>query len=116
MTLTLSRDASSRQCVRPDTGRAGRRAGQSGRRGQSRLLHELDPHEVEAMKKQPSGSIVSQLTRHGLIDEYQLVVRPIFLGSGRALLSGVSKSVRLELLEVRKYHSGDVLLRYARTN
>jgi len=88
----------------------------------SRLLHELDPHEVESMKKQPgkdmmvfgSGSIVSQLTQHGLIDEYQFVVCPIFLGSGRPLLSGVSKSVRLEFLETRKYPSGDVLLRYAR--
>jgi dihydrofolate reductase len=90
----------------------------------SRLLHELDPREVEAMKKQPgkdmmifgSGSIVSQLTQHGLIDEYQFVVCPMFLGSGRPLLSGVSKSVRLELLEARKYPSGDVLLRYARGN
>jgi dihydrofolate reductase len=86
----------------------------------SRLLHELDPHEIEAMKKQPgkdmmvfgSGSIVSQLTQHGLIDEYQFVVCPIFLGSGQPLLSGVSKSVRLELLEASKYQSGDVLLRY----
>jgi dihydrofolate reductase len=90
----------------------------------SRLLHELDPREVEAMKKQPgkdmmifgSGSIVSQLTQHGLIDEYQFVVCPMFLGSGRSLLTGVSKSMRLELLEARKYPSGDVLLRYARGN
>jgi dihydrofolate reductase len=28
-----------------------------------------------------SGSIVSQLTQHGLIDEYQMVVCPIFLGT-----------------------------------
>jgi len=82
----------------------------------SRLLHELDPREVEAMKKQPGGSIVSQLTEHGLIDEYQFVVCPMFLGSGRSLLIGVSKSMRLELLEARKYPSGDVLLRYARGN
>jgi len=82
----------------------------------SRLLHELDPREVEAMKKQPGGSIVSQLTEHGLIDEYQFVVCPMFLGSGRSLLTGVSKSLRLELLEARKYPSGDVLLRYARGN
>ena len=90
----------------------------------SRLLHELDPGEIEAMKKQPgkdmmifgSGSIVSQLTEHGLIDEYQFVVCPMFLGSGRSLLTGVSKSMRLELLETRKYPSGDVLLRYARGN
>jgi dihydrofolate reductase len=60
-----------------------------------------------------SGSIVSQLTQHGLIDEYQFVVCPVFLGSGRSLLSGVSRSVTVDLLETRKYPSGDVLLRYA---
>jgi dihydrofolate reductase len=88
----------------------------------SRLLHELDPHEVEAMKQQPgkdmmifgSGSLVSQLTQHDLIDEYQFVVCPVLLGNGRPLLSAVSKTSRLELLEVEKYPSGDVMLRYAR--
>jgi dihydrofolate reductase len=62
-----------------------------------------------------SGSVVSQLTQHGLIDEYQFVVCPILLGSGRPLLSGVSKSLRLDLLEAKKYQSGDVMLRYAGT-
>ena len=90
----------------------------------SRLLREFDPREIETMKRQPgkdmivfgSGSIVSQLTEAGLIDEYQLAVCPVFLGSGRPLLSGVSKSVKLELLEAKAYPSGDVLLRYARAN
>ena len=63
-----------------------------------------------------SGSIVSQLTEAGLIDEYQLAVCPIFLGSGRPLLSGVSKSVKPALLEAKADPSGDVLLRYARPN
>jgi len=39
-----------------------------------------------------SGSIVSQLTQHGLIDEYQFVVSPILLGSGRQLLSGCRRA------------------------
>jgi len=88
----------------------------------SRLLHELDPREIEAMKREPgkdmivfgSGSIVSQLTQHGLIDEYLFVVSPILLGRGRPLLSGVSKSLRLDLLEATAYRSGSVMLRYAR--
>ena len=88
----------------------------------SRLLRGLDPREIEAMKRQPgkdmiifgSGSIVSQLTQHGLIDEYQFVVGPTLLGSGRSLLSGVSKSLRLDLLEATEYQSGNVVLRYAR--
>jgi dihydrofolate reductase len=87
----------------------------------SRIMHELDPHEIQAMKRQPgkdmivlgSGSIVSQLTQHGLIDEYQFVVSPILLGGGRPLLSGLSTSVPLELKEAKGYPSGNVLLRYA---
>ena len=89
-----------------------------------RVLHELDPREIETMKRQPgkdmivfgSGSIVSQLTQHGLIDEYQFVVCPILLGSGRPLLSGVSKNSKLDLLEAKQYQSGDVMLRYAHPN
>jgi dihydrofolate reductase len=90
----------------------------------SRVLHEFDPRQIETMKSQPgkdilvfgSGSIVSQLTQHGLIDEYQVVVCPIFLGSGRALLTGVSKNLTLELVEAKPYRSGDVMLRYARAS
>jgi dihydrofolate reductase len=87
----------------------------------SYLLRELDPREIEALKDRPgrdilvfgSGSIVSQLTQHGLIDEYQLVVSPVLLGSGRPLLNGVSTSTRLDLLEAREFPSGNVMLRYA---
>ena len=88
----------------------------------SRLLHELDPAEIEALKNEPgtdmlvfgSGSIVSQLTEHELIDEYRLVVGPILLGQGRPLFAGLSKSLRLDLLEATPYPSGNVMLRYAR--
>ena len=88
----------------------------------SRLLRELDPRAIEAMKRQPgknmiifgSGSIVSQLTQQGLIDEYQFAVCPIFLGSGQPLLSGLSKRLRLHLVEDRALPSGDVMLRYGR--
>ena len=88
----------------------------------SRLFPELDPKEIETIKKQPgkdimifgSGSIVSQLTEHGLIDEYQFVVGPVLIGSGKPLFSGVSKSLKLELQEATKYPSGNVRLRYTR--
>ena len=90
----------------------------------SHLFHALDPREIEALKQRPgkdimifgSGSLVSQLTEHGLIDEYQLVVGPVFLGSGRLLLSGVPASTKLELLESTAYPSGNVKLRYGRAS
>jgi dihydrofolate reductase len=88
----------------------------------SRLLREFDPHEIEAIKREPgkdvlvfgSGSIVSQLTEHGLIDEYQFVVNPILIGSGTPLLGDASKTVRLSLLEAKAYPTGNVMLRYQR--
>ena len=88
----------------------------------SRLLHELDPREIERMKEEPgkdmimfgSGSIVSQLTECGLIDEYRFVVSPLILGDGRPLLGDVSRSLSLDLLEARAYPSGNVMLRYAK--
>jgi dihydrofolate reductase len=87
----------------------------------SRLLRQIDPREVEGLKREPggdmllfgSGSVVSQLTAQGLVDEYQLIVGPVFLGSGRSLLTGLSKTTRLDLLEARSYPSGNVKLRYA---
>ncbi len=90
----------------------------------SRLLRAFDPRAIEAMKRQPgkdmivfgSGSIVSQLTQHGLVDEYQFVVDPVLLGKGKRLLSDLPTSTRLELKEAKAYPSGNVMLRYARLN
>jgi dihydrofolate reductase len=89
----------------------------------SRMLREFDSREIEAMKRQPgkdliifgSGSIVSQLSSHGLIDEYQFAVCPVLLGSGQSLVQDVSVRLRLDLLEARRLPSGDVILRYARS-
>lgn len=90
----------------------------------SSLLRELDPHAIAAMKHQPgsdmlifgSGSIASQLTQHGLIDEYQFVVNPLLLGNGRSYLTEVTRQLRLQLLEARAFPSGNVKLRYGRAS
>jgi dihydrofolate reductase len=88
----------------------------------SQLIPELEPKKIEAMKAGPgkdmivfgSGSLVAQLTGHGLIDEYMLVVNPILLGGGRPLLTGLSTRMRLDLRQATDYKSGHVLLRYGR--
>jgi dihydrofolate reductase len=41
-----------------------------------------------------SGSIVAQLAREELIDEYQLVVAPVMLGAGRSLFDGIGEARR----------------------
>ena len=86
----------------------------------SRLLRDVVPREVEALKREKgsdillfgSGSIASQLTAHRLIDEYQFIVGPLLLGNGRPLITGVPNSVRLDLAEATAFPSGNVRLRY----
>ncbi len=76
--------------------------------------------EVRRMKKENgrgmailgSGSIVSQLAREGLIDEYQIVVYPVVLGQGKLLFDGVSKRLPLKLTKTRAFANGNVLLCY----
>src|SRR4029450_4339040 len=75
---------------------------------------------VRAMKREPgadlvimgSGTIVSLLTQAGLIDEYQIALNPIVLGSGRTLFEGVKKKVNLRLASSRAFTNGNVFLRY----
>jgi dihydrofolate reductase len=76
--------------------------------------------ETERLKQQPgkdififgSGSIVSALTRLGLVDEYRLFVNPVVLGSGRPLFTGMPESFKLRLVSSRQFGSGNVLLTY----
>ena len=74
--------------------------------------------EVRKMKAEPgghiailgSGTIVSQLTRERLIDEYQIVVNPIVLGKGRTMFDGIEGQVNLKLASTRIFGNGNVLL------
>ena len=76
--------------------------------------------EVRKMKKAPggdmvilgSGTIVSQLTQAGLIDEYQFVVDPIVLGQGRTLFEGVKDKLNLKRTNARTFRNGNVVLTY----
>lgn len=88
----------------------------------TRILHEIDPREITSMKEASgtdimmfgSGSIVSQLTNLGLIDEYQFVVGPTILGNGKQLFRDVPERAKMKLIEARPHGSGNVVLRYQR--
>jgi dihydrofolate reductase len=60
-----------------------------------------------------SGSLVSQLTQAGLIDEYVFVVNPIVLGAGKTLFDGVERSANLNLIGARTFANGSVVLTYS---
>jgi dihydrofolate reductase len=86
----------------------------------SRLLHHFDPAEIQALKQEPgtdmlvfgSGSLVSLLSQHHLIDEYRFIVGPLLLGKGQAMLRDMPRSLRLNLKELKQYGSGNVRLCY----
>ncbi len=59
-----------------------------------------------------SGTIVALLAGHGLIDEYQFVVNPIVLGSGRTLFEGIESKLALERTASRAFANGNVLASY----
>ncbi len=59
-----------------------------------------------------SGSIVSQLARARLIDEYQIVVIPVVLGRGRTMFDGIPEKLDLKLTNTRNFGNGNVFLRY----
>jgi len=86
----------------------------------TRVVREFGKDEILKMKQGPgrdmviygSGSIVSTLTRMGLIDEYLLFVNPVVLGSGKPMFIGLQNKVDLKLLGTRTFQCGVVLLRY----
>ena len=59
-----------------------------------------------------SGSIVSQLAPHRLIDEYQMVMIPVALGKGRTMFDGIEEKVPLRLISSRTFSNGNVVLCY----
>jgi dihydrofolate reductase len=86
----------------------------------SRLVKDNIAEEISKMKQQPgkdmvifgSGSIVSTLMQHGLIDEYRIIVNPIVLGKGNPLFKGIKDKHNLKLLKTKVLGSGVVILYY----
>ena len=88
----------------------------------TKLLGRFDPKAVEALKQGSgknimmfgSGSIVSLLTQHGLIDTYTFVISPILLGRGLMPVRDVTVPRELRLLDCKQWATGNVRLRYAK--
>jgi len=84
----------------------------------TRLEREFDPQTLRDLKARSADDIAvagptlaAHAIRAGLVDEYHLLVVPRMLGSGiRVLPNGVS--VKLQLLDERRFANGWVYLRY----
>ncbi|MEX0683512.1 MAG: dihydrofolate reductase family protein [Dehalococcoidia bacterium] len=59
-----------------------------------------------------SGDLVQTLVKHDLVDEYDLMVFPIVLGSGLRLFRDDATIPKLRLVDSKTYKTGVVLLTY----
>ena len=79
---------------------------------------------VSELKRQPgkditiigSGTLVRSLLRDGLLDELQLMVHPIVLGSGQRLFEDGVDREALELVDSKAFDTGVVSLTYRPTD
>jgi dihydrofolate reductase len=59
-----------------------------------------------------SGSIVTQLAELNLVDEYQIMIDPVVLGSGTPIFNKINHSLDLKLTQTKIFKSGVILLCY----
>ena len=59
-----------------------------------------------------SGTIIAQLAKHRLIDQYTLVIVPIVLGRGRTLFDGLEDRFTLKRKSERGFENGNVVAIY----
>jgi dihydrofolate reductase len=86
------------------------------------LKKEVIKEEILALKQSPNGggknifvgspSLILALSQLGLIDEYQLCVHPVVLGSGLPLFKNIGDRIDLKLLKTKTFGCGAVLHYY----
>lgn len=85
----------------------------------TKLKKEVVKEEILELKKQAgkdigvgSPSLIVALTQLNLIDEYQLCINPIIIGSGLPLFKNVRDRINLKLLKIKTFGCGAVILYY----
>jgi dihydrofolate reductase len=87
--------------------------------GNARLSRGNIVEEIAQLKARPGkdmsvggATIAATLIQLGLIDEYQLFIHPVVLGSGTPMFPSLDSTINLQLIETRRFGSGVVLLHY----
>ena len=83
------------------------------------LKNEIDKDEILGLRKQEcksilvgSPSLIEAFTQLDIIDEYQICVHPVVLGSGLPLFKNLRNSIHLKLLRTKVFDCGAVVLYY----
>jgi dihydrofolate reductase len=87
----------------------------------ARVISSHADEEIGKLKNQTGGDILltggaalaGYLTRHGLIDEFQIVVHPVVLGGGKPVFEPGESRRGLRLLGAQTFDSRTVLLHYS---
>ena len=85
----------------------------------ARLIRDNVVEEVRKLKEEDGkpigvgGAILAEtLNKAGLIDEFMCMVCPVVVGGGKPMFMGIDTPKHLQLIEVRHFNSGVVLLHY----
>jgi dihydrofolate reductase len=77
--------------------------------------------EVRSLKKQPgkdvligSPSLINELTKLDLIDEYHLCIHPVIAQDGLLLFKNIPERLLLTLTKTKTFKAGQVMLYYER--
>ena len=83
------------------------------------LKKKVNKEEISVLKQEEgkyilagSPSLIVELAQLELIDEYQLCVHPVVLGSGLPLFKNISNKMNLKLLKTKTFGSGAIVLYY----
>ncbi len=90
---------------------------------ESAKLANRDIEEEVLELKQQSGKdilvgspgLIVSLTKLNLIDEYQLCVHPVILGSGLPLFKNINEKIILKLVNTKTFGTGAIILYYEPT-
>lgn len=90
---------------------------------ESAQLANLPIEEMVQELKQQSGkdilvgsrSLIIQLMKLNLIDEYQFCVHPVVIGSGLPLFENINDRLIFKLLKTKVFTSGAIILYYSRS-
>ena len=89
----------------------------------AKLANRILEEEVLYLKQQSgkdiyvgSRSIIIQLMKLNLIDEFQLCVHPVIAGSGLPLFENLNDRTILKLIKSKTFSSGAIILYYEPTN